>query len=60
MIQDRKAVLEEQIRRGEPLKPTDSRKYLDFLDILLTSKVGSVCVCVCVCVCVSCGGRFCY
>ncbi|XP_065882296.1 cytochrome P450 4A25-like [Dysidea avara] len=38
VIRDRKAVLEEQIMKGEPIKPTSGRKYLDFLDILLTSK----------------------
>jgi len=42
VIRDRKAVLEEQVRKGEPIKPTSGRKYLDFLDILLTSKVSSL------------------
>ena len=39
MIRDRKAVLEEQIKSGETLEPMAGRRYLDFLDILLTSKV---------------------
>jgi len=43
VIRDRKAVLEDQVRKGEPIKPTSGRKYLDFLDILLTSKVGHYC-----------------
>ncbi|XP_065919119.1 cytochrome P450 4B1-like [Dysidea avara] len=38
VVRDRKTVLEEQIKKGEPLQPTGGRKYLDFLDILLTSK----------------------
>ncbi|XP_065920516.1 cytochrome P450 4F4-like [Dysidea avara] len=38
VIRDRKTVLEEQVRKGEPIKPTNGRKYLDFLDVLLTSK----------------------
>ena len=34
-------MLEEQLQKGEALKTTAGRRYLDFLDILLTSKVGS-------------------
>ena len=36
VIRDRKTVLEEKIKAGET---TAGRRYLDFLDILLTSKV---------------------
>ena len=39
VIRDRKAVLEEQIKSGETPEPMAGRRYLDFLDILLTSKV---------------------
>ncbi|XP_065920518.1 cytochrome P450 4A4-like isoform X2 [Dysidea avara] len=38
VIRDRKTVLEEQVRKGKPIKPTSGRNYSDFLDILLTSK----------------------
>ena len=41
IIKDRRKVLEEQLKKGEVLKSATGRKYLDFLDILLTSKVGS-------------------
>ena len=41
VIKDRKKVLEEQVKNGEQLKPAAGRQYLDFLDILLTSKVDS-------------------
>ena len=46
MIGDRKKVLEEQLIKdeGEAIKTTVGRQYLDFLDILLTSKVGRICV----------------
>ena len=39
VIRDRKNVLEEQIKKRELVAPMATRKYLDFLDILLTSKV---------------------
>ena len=42
VIRDRKKVLEEQIKNGATLKTAVGGQYLDFLDILLTSKVDIV------------------
>ena len=53
-------MLEEQLKKGEALKTAAGRHYLDFLDILLTSKVVTILIicysahthtmCLCACV----------